>query len=1355
MSAVAIPGLLDTTQTDTDWELDLVLCQGDEAHIEDWTGSEVLVELWRQQGGQSTTLNLSSASGDGLLAPTAYVPVAFRVPAASMNTLLAGNVSGRVRRVFPNGATDLAATFTLHMVQGQTTPAGDPGGVSGDHASGSTVKLIKQVGAVRLVRAGGARGLSAKQIALDAGAQDLPPNATDEEYTTWLRKPAQDAADQVNDDVSGGLLAINETADQRIIDINDAGNAQVQAVEEAGAEAAGDVADLRIAALAAIGEDNASGARGAAITAIDAAAVSGASGVNGARDAALAAVGEDNVSGARGAAITAVGDAAVSGAGTVNSARDAALSAIGQDDISGARGAAITALDNHTAAEITLVNNAGDAKLAAIALAAFAGGHVYTATATAEADGTLAVGQYYMLLSSATLKLYQKVTGPTSTFTGFMLGTDTDPVLNLRTSMARYDNQVTQGLRNYPANQVLAKSWTLTNVVRNSDGTFTGQAGGTMTISLTTSDFTTPGNRYCYVTRLDLVSAGMTVAVTSTQGPTTFATAASTQEIAPGCHRQFWTNSSSRNNVVITINFVIAGTISVPEVVLADSIYLPAIQRFDGVTPVTSAPVRTDMFEHWKRTGGDPAGRRALDAQIQAAASTAGDGTAAPVTFTGSIASTGIVTAGTPSAPLKPGMTLSGAGITTLVTTNRQISGTVGSSGTYGSTPTGLTVASTTITATPGNIYAPWTTLAALPAAVNGSIYGLRRTSFFREDFTQLRVTSYGTFGNTIVGFQLGSALAAFPIISCFELVATSDWTANGDGTYTCVKDVTNPTALQHDSYHEICVVEVNLAMEALGYYYGARRLMWNVKGGTFTASIASDGTITVANSPTPTVVIESGQPFSGSGVDPSTIISAFQVDTGGNSTGTGAGGKYLTTPTGQTVASTVMTVTDQQAVKANPGNKAVGLSGTTATITIRPTGDGVIGTDPNVASYRYEFIRRWCPVDAGDYSRDMYLFGVELQGGNYGYGVLAGPQRTVADRIIMSGDRTHITVCGGGSISNFLADSTNSYSNSVVFYSSTSPNGRNWQLKRGLILGEGGPIYCHRGASGDWALGEIEDVQLRSPRSTRPWNYDALYGDAMGGSNILKSRVRRVYAQGYQTTGVNSATSGDTDSDMRESVFRRIGRFRGRKLTQDVIACTEPISNPRIAGERNNRMLEASNGQVYQFGTSIATSRSTSINDNKPTVIATLGTITTKPIIRNWLFLIFPELGNWDSILTALPAGGVPLFELHNCVFVFGPGSGMACSIASGTTTNDWASFLSRIGDDGTNEMVDMRNNNYGLNGLLRDFTNGDLRYTNSDDARAVQQACKRRSAGCRFTLDRWPDEPTVDEYAGYLRAA
>lgn len=197
MSAAAIPGVIATALTNADWELDLIFCQGVETLVEDWTGSDVRVALWRKQGAESYRLDLNSATGEGLLPPTAFVPVALRVPAATMHTLPGAVFNGEVRRIFPNGAIEAVATFVVQLQAALPAPEGEPGGVSDGETGGSTVKVIRQIGSMRVVRAGGAQGLSAKQVVLASEPDDLPVNATDAEFAAWIRKPATDAAEAV------------------------------------------------------------------------------------------------------------------------------------------------------------------------------------------------------------------------------------------------------------------------------------------------------------------------------------------------------------------------------------------------------------------------------------------------------------------------------------------------------------------------------------------------------------------------------------------------------------------------------------------------------------------------------------------------------------------------------------------------------------------------------------------------------------------------------------------------------------------------------------------------------------------------------------------------------------------------------------------------------------------------------------------------------------------------------------------------------------------------------------------------------------------------------------------------------
>jgi hypothetical protein len=236
MTAVAVPGVLDTARNNADWDFDLVFCQGSTDIVEDWSGSQVEVVLWRKLAARSWRLVLSSASGEGLLSPTAFVNVQLRVPAATLWAELPGGVyNGEVRRIYPGGAIEFAATFQVVIETGEVAPGGDAGGVSGGDTAGGTVRLLRQSSAVRVIRAGGARGRNAKEVAIDGEAAGLDPTASDGEFADWLRQPATDAAADLGEAVTGGLAQIETAGADGVAAVNAAGTSQVAAVNAAGA----------------------------------------------------------------------------------------------------------------------------------------------------------------------------------------------------------------------------------------------------------------------------------------------------------------------------------------------------------------------------------------------------------------------------------------------------------------------------------------------------------------------------------------------------------------------------------------------------------------------------------------------------------------------------------------------------------------------------------------------------------------------------------------------------------------------------------------------------------------------------------------------------------------------------------------------------------------------------------------------------------------------------------------------------------------------------------------------------------------------------------------------------------------
>ena len=162
-----------------------------------------------------------------------------------------------------------------------------------------------------------------------------------EALTAALAAIGQDNASGARGQAIAAINALYSTIAEAITSANSAWNSQVSTDKSAWAsQVTSDLQSLATAlsnALAAIGESNSAGARGAAIDA-----------VNEALQNALASIGQSDTAGARGNAITAI-----------TTALNNALASIGQSDSEGARKAALDSIN----AKTTEVNTALDQKI--------------------------------------------------------------------------------------------------------------------------------------------------------------------------------------------------------------------------------------------------------------------------------------------------------------------------------------------------------------------------------------------------------------------------------------------------------------------------------------------------------------------------------------------------------------------------------------------------------------------------------------------------------------------------------------------------------------------------------------------------------------------------------------------------------------------------------------------------------------------------------------------------------------------------------------------------------------------------------------------------------------------------------
>jgi hypothetical protein len=614
MTAVIIPGALDIVRTNADWELDLIFCQGVETLVEDWTGSDVSVVVWRKAGAQSWRLELASADAEGLLPPTAYVPVAIRVPAASMNTLPAGNYNGEVRRLFPGGAVEFAATFALKLEQGQTVPEGEPGGISGDDTAGLTVKVLKQVGSVRLVRSGGARGLSAKQVVLDSEPEDLVPNATDAEFATWIRKPATDAATEVSEAVTGGLAQIGEAGAEQVGLVNAAGAAQDELLELEGDFQIGEIEDAGDAVTGVGGTidirenmalDAIDTREDEAIGAVDATTAGVVAAVEAAGDDRLALIAAahggdlfpDTTAGLSNGAVAIL--AVTAGSGGTNGTFDAAITG------GGGTGMAIrfvVAGGGVTQATILNpgINYTGAPAISLAASAGLGGGAAITVTLGARNS----VGEYFSTpgTNGAAFNVYRVDAGPVATFIKPIWGTDPADPQTLKLVQARYDRQINAGLRDYPdLLPVKMYMGTLSGgAVLLADGTYEYPPGAKwVSPQLSAGVFDVAGLRYAQLPMTEPLTGVLQIRVY--WGGVTIAAGNTTTNPQAGVAKQSWSNTVPRPYVQIEIENVSATVTARSfdlEVTATDHALLPQIIHASLAPPVIDPrPLWEEKFE--------------------------------------------------------------------------------------------------------------------------------------------------------------------------------------------------------------------------------------------------------------------------------------------------------------------------------------------------------------------------------------------------------------------------------------------------------------------------------------------------------------------------------------------------------------------------------------------------------------------------------------------------------------------------------------------------------------------------------------------------------------------------------------
>lgn len=201
MSTALIPArLIPVARTDADWALDITFPE------ENWTGAVVKVAFARQ-GLPAVRFEIDAE------VPAPDLACAIRLKHEFLSDKTPGVYTAEVRR-FQNGEVDDAAVFEMKLVQGVSDvsmiqiaplPIGD------SEATGSAV--ITRKTRIEVIRAGGTRGMSAKDVLIAAG--DLPEGADDEAFRDYLREPAQQAGEQASeaaDEARQAATAANDAA---------------------------------------------------------------------------------------------------------------------------------------------------------------------------------------------------------------------------------------------------------------------------------------------------------------------------------------------------------------------------------------------------------------------------------------------------------------------------------------------------------------------------------------------------------------------------------------------------------------------------------------------------------------------------------------------------------------------------------------------------------------------------------------------------------------------------------------------------------------------------------------------------------------------------------------------------------------------------------------------------------------------------------------------------------------------------------------------------------------------------------------------------------------------------------------
>ena len=503
-------------------------------------------------------------------------------------------------------------------------------------------------------------------------------------------------------------------------------------------------------------------------------------------------------------------------------------------------------------------------------------------------------------------------------------------------------------------------------------------------------------------------------------------------------------------------------------------------------------------------------------------------------------------------------------------------------------------------------------------------------------------------------------------------------------------------------------------------------------------------------------------------------ILSALDPVPNGSFTANGDGTySYLWTPTGTVVNNGYSNVYAVEINTATEGatpiasrRRLVDVSaagGTAGTVWIQApgTGAGQSGSTtqwkaiihpsdslaPGSGTYRYEVVSRDGPAEFPTQTvGDAALSGLELVGSSNGYGSLSGPTGFVGDRLALLHGTTHNAVLGGGSLQRSVFYESGSVTGSsgpaiqLAWYTGTG-TGLRWNLSSCLFYANVGDrlancLIAHTSNASSYDRGDISDTAFIGAR----WSNGSLQGTAIDYAAVAAGTINRVYVQAIQEIfGFNMPLA----TEVKNSVFRQVGRARVGGNFHDNIVLAESVSDPASPANAPTALLLQQNGASAT--NNILWARgvpgSTAGNGEQVKGFSVYPGVTTGTATHN-IFALDPATVTTSAnyFQGGPPPSGLALdYNLVICTGAF---------YAAGTQNNfSWVAYQANNPTlDVHSLFVDLSGDPRGLKAVFADPINGDFRWAQTAVAAQCAAYCQANNVGPATVTTHWPVVPTVD---------